>query len=245
MNDAVFISDLHLHPEETEITERFNHFIKWAAKNTLSVYILGDFFHVWPGDDALDAWSQSIASQLSWLSDQGVKLYFMPGNRDFLVGKRFAKLASLTLLNEPTIITLGNTKLLLVHGDRYCTKDISHQWLRRITRNRLFTTLFLRFPYALRSAIVNQVRRRSQMNRSKPPANMVIIVASMIKHMEQMGVETVIHGHIHQPGITKHTLKNGNYYQYVLSDWDDNPLLMCYNKSSGFYFDLMLGELEW
>lgn len=242
MNDAVFISDLHLHPQETKITERFNHFIQWAAEHTSSVYILGDFFHVWPGDDALDAWSQSIASQLNWLSKQGVNLYFMPGNRDFLVGRRFAKLASLTLLCEPTVIHLGDTRLLLVHGDRYCTKDRSHQWLRRLTRNRLFITLFLKLPYIWRYAIVNQIRRHSQMNKKKPLANMMIVVFSLIKHMEEIGVKTVIHGHIHRPGLTVHTSNSSNYFQYVLSDWDDIPSLLCYNKTRGFYFDPVLGE---
>jgi UDP-2,3-diacylglucosamine hydrolase len=241
MNQAVFISDLHLHPQETAITRRFEQFIKWAAQHTTSVYILGDFFHVWPGDDALDVWSESIASQLRWLHDQGIKLYFMPGNRDFLVGNRFATRASLTIIKEPTTIALGDTQLLLVHGDRYCTKDKSHQWLRRLTRNRLFTTLFLQLPYALRSAIVNQVRQHSQMNRNKPAANMSITVSSMIKHMKALGVHTVIHGHVHQPGLTQHVENDSNYDQYVLSDWDDNPTIMCYNKASGFYFYLMPG----
>lgn len=239
MRNTVFISDLHLHPQETAITERFHCFIQWAAKHASTVYILGDFFHAWPGDDALDSWSESIAAQLKGLHDQGIKLYFMPGNRDFLIGKRFAKLASLILLKDPTTITLDGTKILLVHGDRYCTSDKSHQWFRKMTQNPLFKTLFLWLPYSLRSAIVNQVRQHSQMNKKKPLNNMKIVVPSMMKHMDQFGVKTVIHGHIHQPGITKHDFKSCEYYQYVLSDWDENPLIMCYNKPMGFYLDLM------
>ena len=237
MIEAVFISDLHLHPDEFLITERFNRFIQWAAHNTLTVYILGDFFHVWPGDDALDEWSHSIARQLSWLASQGVKLYFIHGNRDFLLGKRFAALASLTILIDPTVITLDGVKILLVHGDRYCTKDKGHKWLRRLTRNSIFPRLFLRLPHKIRAKLVNKVRQHSQCNRNKPPSSMNIVVSTMIRHMQQLQVNSVVHGHIHKPGLTEHEYLLDFYQQYVLSDWDDNPLLMCYDRPNGFYFD--------
>ena len=108
--EAVFISDLHLHPEEPKITARFNDFIDWAALNTQTVYILGDFFHAWAGDDGLKPWSKTIAERLLWLSKQGVSLYFMHGNRDFLVGKHFATAAGMTILREPTVIQLAIIK---------------------------------------------------------------------------------------------------------------------------------------
>ena len=239
MIEAVFISDLHLHPLDLDITERFNRFIQWAADNTQSVYILGDFFHVWSGDDSLDAWSESIAAQLSWLAAQGVKLYFMHGNRDFLLGDRFAALASMSLLSEPTVITLGGKRVLLVHGDRYCTKDKGHQWLRRITRNSIFTRLFLRLPFEFRCKLVNEVRSRSQANRNKSLPSMDIVAPVMLSHMQQLDVRVLIHGHIHQPGLTTHQFRGEDYQQYVLSDWDDNPSFVCYDKSNGFYFVLL------
>lgn len=242
MIDAVFISDLHLHPKDADITERFTKFIDWAGHNTRSVYILGDFFHVWPGDDALDAWSKSIATQLTKLASSGIKLYFLHGNRDFLLGPRFAKLASLTLLQEPAVITLGDCKVLLVHGDRYCTNDKGHQWLRRLTRNSIFPRLFLRLPYKIRAKLVNEVRQRSQANRSKSMADMDIVTPVMISHMREWGVDTVIHGHIHRPGHTVHGSNEKNYHQYVLSDWDDNPSLLCYDNPKGLYFDRLIGE---
>lgn len=236
MIEAVFISDLHLHPNESVITERFNRFIEWAAYNTKSVYILGDFFHVWPGDDALDVWSQSIALQLSSLASQGVRLYFMHGNRDFLLGERFFTLASMTPLSEPAIITLGGVKIALVHGDRYCTSDKGHQWLRRLTRNSIFPAFFLRIPYAFRCKLVNEVRTRSQANRYKSMTSMDVVAPVMLNHMQQLGVKVLVHGHTHKPGLTRHELHGKNYQQYVLSDWDDSPLLMCYDRSNGFYF---------
>lgn len=240
MIDAVFISDLHLNQQEGAITERFYHFIEWAAFNTKVVYILGDFFHVWPGDDALDDWSESIAKRLSWLASQGVKLFFMHGNRDFLLGERFAKLASITLLNEPTVIMLGDTSVLLAHGDRYCTEDKGHQWLRRLTRNAIFPAIFLRLPYKMRAKLVNKVRQHSQANRTKPTAYMDIVVSVMLEHMQQMGVQILVHGHIHKPGLITHEYQGTSYLQYVLSDWDDNPIFLCYDGANGFYFKRLL-----
>lgn len=244
MNDAVFISDLHLNPNEPAITERFHRFIEWASTHTRRVYILGDLFHVWPGDDALDAWSYSIAKALSSLNQQGISLYFMPGNRDFLLGTHFATQAGMTYLNDPFVITLGNERILLVHGDRYCTADRGHQWLRRLTRNGFFPSVFLRLPLQLRLYLVQQVRQRSQSNRTKPAFQMDVVVADVLAHMQAHQVRILVHGHTHQPGLTTHVDSESHqqdaYRRYVLSDWDDNPLIMCYDKSTGFYFNRLL-----
>lgn len=234
---AVFISDLHLHPEEPLITERFNHFIEWAATNTKTVYILGDFFHAWAGDDGLDSWSQSIAKRLLWLSKQQVTIYFMHGNRDFLLGKAFADLAGMVILPEPAIIQLGDTKILLVHGDRYCTKDKGHQWFRRLTRNRWFSHFFLRLPYKFRSQLVNKIRQHSQTNRSKPYSTMDVVVPHLLEHMQKYKVTTLIHGHTHNPGLINHCYNESIFSQYVLSDWDDNPILLCYYESKDIFFE--------
>lgn len=241
MIDAVFISDLHLHPERHDICKRFDLFIQWASENTRVVYILGDFFHVWAGDDSLEPWSYSIAKQLSWLASKGIKLYFMHGNRDFLIGKRFATLASLTFLPEPTVITLDETKILLVHGDRYCTKDLKHQWLRRLTRNSIFPRFFLCLPRTFRFNLVNRIRQQSQANRDKPASYMDVVALPMLKHMQHMHVNILVHGHTHKPGLTQHEHQGELYQQFVLSDWDDNPMLMCYDKTNGLYFNRMAG----
>ncbi len=237
MIDAVFISDLHLHPHEPDITERFHRFITWASVHTKKVYILGDFFHAWSGDDTLDDWSRGIALQLARLAEKGIELYFMPGNRDFLVGHQFLHLAALTLLREPTVIDLDGDKVLLVHGDRYCIKDKAHQWFRRLTRNPLFPSLFLRIPQRIRKRLVNAVRLHSQSHHQKPAPYMDVDVPTLLLHMAQHDVTKLIHGHTHKPGLTTHAYDGGEFQQYVLSDWDDNPLLMCYDKTNGFYFN--------
>ncbi len=237
--EAAFISDLHLHPEEHLITARFNAFIEWAAVNAQSVYILGDFFHAWSGDDANNSWSQAIAERLRWLSAQQVALYFMHGNRDFLLGSHFAKAAGMTILPEPTVIQLGASKILLVHGDRYCTNDKGHQWFRRITRNRWFVNAFLQVPTHLRNKMVAKIRQRSQDNRSKTMATMDVVLQPMIAHMQKQQVDMVVHGHTHKVGLSNHLYNGKEYKQYVLSDWDDNPKVLCYYKSNRFEFCLL------
>ena len=244
MIDAVFISDLHLHPEDKALQERFENFVAWAANNTRNVYILGDFFHVWPGDDGLDSWSQAIAGRLSWLATQGIRVYFMHGNRDFLLGQRFAAMAKLTLIKEPTGLTLGGAQVALVHGDRYCTNDKAHQRFRRVTRHPWFSPLFLRLPYTLRKRLVMSVRRRSeaQHKQVKPLTQMDVVSSKLLTHMQQLKVTTLLHGHTHRPGLTTHDYRGEQYQQYVLSDWDDNPQIMCYDKTIGFYFSLFSGD---
>ncbi len=228
---AAFISDIHLHPEELEITERFYAFIEWAAKNTEQVYILGDFLHVWPGDDALDPWSQGIVDRLSWLSQQGVQIYFMPGNRDFLLGDRFMQLSGMRRLNEPAVIQLGQEKFLLAHGDQYCTNDRAHQWLRRLTRNQYFPRIFLKLPYSLRNRCVSGLRKHSQNNRKKTANTLSLNLPDMLNDMHNQQVTKIIHGHTHQYGIYNHQHNQQPYQEYILSDWDHAPYILCYNRA--------------
>ena len=236
MMEAVFISDLHLNPAQPEITERFVAFVQWAAKNTRTLYILGDFFHVWAGDDSLNVWSRSIASLLSGLVAEGVCVFYMHGNRDFLLGERFMSLASIQYLPDPSIIDLNGERILLTHGDRYCTHDRGHQWLRYFTRNRLFSTLFLWLPIRTRTALVSTVRHYSESNARKPSWAMDIVPDVMLADMIKMNTNVVVHGHIHRPGLTTYTRQEDTYHQYVLSDWDDKPKLLCYNQACGFSF---------
>ncbi len=231
MNEAVFISDLHLHPNQPEITKKFRQFTQWAGKNTRAVYILGDFLHVWPGDDALDGWSEEIIGWLTDLSTQGVHVYFLAGNRDFLLGDIFLRKAKMQSLADPTVISLGEQRVLLSHGDRYCTKDYTHQWLRWVTRNPIFKFLFLRLSYKARQALVSSVRNYSQHNTRKPQDIMQTVPDAILSEMRHFVAEILIHGHTHQPGLTTHQDGEHQRYEYTLSDWDENPSILCYNKS--------------
>ncbi|KTD54442.1 UDP-2,3-diacylglucosamine hydrolase [Legionella sainthelensi] len=236
MIDVVFISDLHLHPEDHKIQERFNQFIEWAKVSVKNIYILGDFFHAWAGDDSIDEWSRGIALQLHALKNQGINIFYMHGNRDFLLGRDFAQLAGWTILSEPTIIKLGQEKILLVHGDRYCTKDFAHQRFRRLTRNKLFPYFFLKLPLKLRQRLVSQVRYRSQMNLNKSVEEMDVVSEVIIQHMVYYKITQLIHGHTHKPGITIYENNLEKLRRYVLSDWDDKPQLLCYDNTKGLCF---------
>lgn len=235
MIDAVFISDLHLNQNEPEIFERFKTFILWAAQHTRSVYILGDFFHAWAGDDCLDEAAIAVADELAYLATQGVVVYFMKGNRDFLVGQAFAARAGMKCLVEPHVLSLGDERVVLVHGDRYCTQDKAHQGFRRLTRNRVFEYLFLQLPKSWRQGLVAGVRGYSQAQK-KPLSTLGVVPKSLVRHLKTLDVMKVIHGHTHQPGLTLHEASGVSYEQYVLSDWDDKPHILCYDKSKGLYY---------
>jgi len=242
MNEAVFISDLHLDPNIPEISKRFDDFLAWVGPRTRALYILGDFFHAWAGDDTSNAWSDAVADQLAKLKAQGVAVYFMRGNRDFLLGPAFAARASSILLDEPACIELGGQCVMLTHGDRYCTQDKAHQWFRRLTRNRWFSKLFLMIPKRVRTRIVAGVRAHSEDNPRKQPEIMDVVPAALIRHLNQHQINIMVHGHTHRPGLTSHEYAGRIYKQYVLSDWDAAPSVLCYNKSTGFYFKLLSEE---
>ncbi|MBA2648490.1 MAG: UDP-2,3-diacylglucosamine diphosphatase [Legionella sp.] len=238
MNDLVFISDLHLHPKDKDLQSKFDAFIEWAKISTKKVYILGDFFHVWVGDDAIDDWSHGIANQLQSLKSVGVCVFFMPGNRDFLLNQTFAKLAGWEVLREPTHLKLGGEDVLLMHGDGYCTLDKNHQRFRKLTRNPVFTWMFSCLPLSYRIGLANKVRKLS-MAQTKPPEQMDVVASTVVNHMFHEKVSLLIHGHTHKPGISHYSFKNINMRRYVLSDWDDKPQILSYNSSKGLYFDFL------
>lgn len=234
--EAVFISDLHLHPNMPEISQRFYKFLDWAKVNTSKLYILGDFFHVWPGDDSGDKWSDAIAEALYELTKHNTAVYFMHGNRDFLLGNAFAKKANMTLISEPSVIKLGNSSVVLAHGDQYCVDDKSHQKFRKLTRNKLFSFIFLKIPLSIRIKLAQNIRNLSQRNRSKSLKTIVIPSEILVQEMKKHNTNTLIHGHIHQPGLINHESKGETYLQYVLSDWDEIPVFLCYDNTKGLFF---------
>lgn len=235
MIDVVFISDLHLHPNEPAIVARFDKFITWAHSQVKTLYILGDFFHAWAGDDSIDDWSKGIASQLQSLKEAGISVFYMHGNRDFLLGAKFAALAGWTVLSEPSLITLGQQQILLAHGDRYCTKDLSHQRFRKLTRNKMFPKIFLMLPLILRKRLVNTVRSISSSN-TKPNEAMDVVPAAVKDELHFYKVAILIHGHTHKPGLEIYEDQEPNLQRFVLSDWDDSPQILCYDNTKGFYF---------
>ena len=232
---AVFISDLHLHPDMPEITERFKRFVDWAKNHTEALYILGDFFHVWVGDDLMDGFALEVVALLNDLHAAHVKVYFMPGNRDFLIGKRFLNLANVQCLKDSTILYLDDSRVYLTHGDKYCLNDKPHQLLRFISRPPLLRAIFLTFPKRFRAWLVHSVRRHSQVQkRDYRSKRFQVVLASLCKDMARHQVYNVVYGHVHQPEHRQVEWNGLPYNVFVLSDWDLNPSIMCYNSASGY-----------
>lgn len=236
----VFISDLHLQVDRPDITQRFDHFLMWARQYAKSIYILGDLFHVWSGDDCADSFSLSIADKLSAFHHHGIAIYFMAGNRDFLLGQDFAARAGMTMIEEPYRLNLGTSACLLTHGDRYCLEDKRHQWFRAFTRNRWFTHLFLKLPVRWRQYLTGGIRKRSQAYQQHYQVNTEVSAKAVIVEMQRYQVDMMIHGHTHQPGMVQYDAQgqeNITYKRFVLSDWDDTPQFLCYDKTIGYIFE--------
>ena len=237
MIEAVFISDLHLHPERPDIEQRYDRFIAWALSASVqTIYILGDFFHAWPGDDLQDNWCKEIAKKTQILKNNNIMLYYMHGNRDFLLGRQFSSQAGWKLIYEPYVTLLGENKVLLMHGDSFCSLDKAHQRFRKLTRNRWFPWFFLKLPKAWRLKMVAKVRQKS-MGSQKTSDMMDVVEEDVLSLMEQMHTPLLVHGHTHRPGVHNYERNQQQRRRYVLSDWDDKPKILCYSVPKGFYFD--------
>jgi UDP-2,3-diacylglucosamine hydrolase len=232
----VFISDLHLHAEDKNVQARFERFIAWLPQSVTALYILGDFFSAWPGDDSMDEWSKAIAAQMHALTQRGLRIYYLHGNRDFLLGRTFARQAGWTILPDPCVIRLGDEPVLLTHGDQYCTKDIGHQRFRRLTRNRAFIAFFLSLPLRWRQKLIDKLRMQGRGNTSKSLEQMDVVDDAIIRDLQANKTEILIHGHTHKPGLTQYGDNEPWLKRYVLSDWDDTPKILCYNRAKGLHF---------
>lgn len=236
MNDAVFISDIHLNPDYPKLTEKFLRFCQWAVDHTKSVYILGDFFHLWIGDDDKSSWIEPIRDALIKLDQQGIKVFYMGGNRDFLLGKRFCHRSQMQFLPDATLLHWQGQTIALTHGDRLCSKDKGHQLFYRITRNSVFRFIFNGLPFMFRQKLAQRVRKRSQKNKPKQLALGYVTFAGIKKFIRQYPCDMVIHGHTHQPALHHHVVGDQVIQRFVLSDWDDKIVILCYHKTKGFYF---------
>ncbi|MEX3946439.1 UDP-2,3-diacylglucosamine diphosphatase [Paraburkholderia sp. EG287B] len=214
----LFISDVHLNEGIPRTVAAFERFIRVTADQADSVFILGDLFEYWIGDDMLtDVFPARMAALMHTLSERGIALYIMHGNRDFLMGKRFMKAAGAIWLPDPIAITAFGTRLALAHGDAMCTDDHGYQLFRKLARNRLVQLLFLAWPFRWRRAIAERARRASENKRSGPrlPKYDVTVkgVAALFKRAR---ANTIVHGHTHRPA--RHQEPGGT--RWVLPDWD-------------------------
>jgi len=193
--------------------ELFHKFLKEITSKDNTLYILGDFFDYWIGDDHTDAFYHEIAATLKSATNSGLQIFFMRGNRDFLVSKRFAKQTGVTIINDPYYITVGKNKIVLAHGDRMCTDDKSYQIYRKwIAYNKPLRFVFRRLPLFLREKTAGNVRKTSYVKNRKDPT-IDVTFEGVEKFRKDCNV--VIHGHTHRMNI--HHGKT--HVRYVLGDW--------------------------
>jgi UDP-2,3-diacylglucosamine hydrolase len=216
----LFIADLHLCEQEPAITAGFLNFLQQHTIDAEALYILGDFFEIWIGDDDTNPLHQQIANALSQLHQRNVKIYFIHGNRDFLLGKTFAKQCQMMLLPETTPLNLYGKKIVIMHGDTLCTDDRSYQKLRKRVHNPLIQWMFLLLPLRWRLNIAKKMRsgsQRSQQNKSM--SIMDVNQQAVINTMQQTQAEWLIHGHTHRPAIHDVPLGKGYGKRAVLGAW--------------------------
>lgn len=214
----LLISDLHLHEERPDITGAFLAFLQQHAKHAQALYILGDFFEVWIGDDAISPFQRSIAQALSAVAASGTQIYLMHGNRDFLIGNDFCRLADCQLLTDPSVVQLAGEAVLLMHGDSLCTSDKSYIRLRRVLRNPLILFILRNLPLRTRQRLAGDLRAKSKSSTRMKASDITDVNPEEVTRvMAHQHVRTLIHGHTHRPAV--HDLGNKKQ-RIVLGDWD-------------------------
>ncbi|HJL55942.1 MAG TPA: UDP-2,3-diacylglucosamine diphosphatase [Arenicellales bacterium] len=219
------ISDLHLTPAEDALLVRFRAYLKQLNPGD-SLFILGDLFEYWLGDDACEYLGQKQVEQaLTGLAGQGISTSFMRGNRDFLIGKDFAERCGITLLDDEHLLQLGDQSILLMHGDNLCTDDRSHQVFRKMVRDQAWQDDFLSQPLSIRDEMAKAVRYRSESGKTlKASAIMDVTQRAVDDVMRLHGVELLIHGHTHRPAVHQLSLPGSvSAHRVVLGDWGQAP----------------------
>ena len=234
-----FISDLHLERIESSITNIFTEFLDDLNQND-SLYILGDLFESWIGDDNVTELSQYISDQLLSLSGRNISVAIMHGNRDFLIGEDFCKASSIELINDPRIIEIDTKKVMLTHGDELCTDDKEYQAFRSVVRNPLWQKDFLNFPISKREKIAGEAKDASKDSKeNKAMEIMDVNTDAVLKAFNDHPVEIMIHGHTHRPNIHEISNEERKLTRYVLGDWSKNSaIILKWNEAEVELIDL-------
>ena len=229
---TLFISDLHLSGERENITELFIKFLDQRASKADALYILGDLYEVWPGDDMIQPDYLSSISKLKQLSDNGLPLYVMQGNRDFLMAEKFAEVSGAKLIEDPTIIDLYGTPTLLMHGDTLCTDDIDYQKFRIMVRAPSWKEKFFALPNKERLAMTTKYRKVSKVETAKKSMDIMDVNQQAVEAaMQEHNIKQLIHGHTHRPAIHDFSINNEKMKRIVLGDWFEQGSVLVCDKS--------------
>jgi len=224
---TLFISDLHLDAERPAVTELFGVFMQGEARRADALYILGDLFEAWVGDDDPSETGAYVAARIRDVADAGVPVFFIRGNRDFLVGDAFARRAGMRILPDPAVVMLYGKPAILMHGDLLCTGDLAYQAFRAQTRNPAWQAQFLAQPLAARLAFAAQARAASAAHQGGMKQNDTaqfetltdVTPATVDATLAQFGIDTLIHGHTHRPAVHDLSVNGQACRRIVLGDW--------------------------
>ena len=222
-----FISDLHLSADRDDINQCLFQFLSEQAPHADALYVLGDLFEVWIGDDDQNNFTLSIAKAFNTLRQSGVPIYFIHGNRDFLIRQRFAKQAGFKILPEQVVIDLYDEPTLIMHGDELCTKDTEYQAFRKKARSWWWPRIILSLPLSIRRKLAIKGRATSKQKQSKLSAEIMDVTSKeVIACMQKFAVKTLIHGHTHRPAIHPLEINNQSAQRVVLGDWYDQGSIL-------------------
>ena len=217
---ALFISDLHLQAAAPDITARCLAFLQSGARQADALYVLGDLFEAYLGDDEQPAWREPLLAAFRSLAASGTALYFLPGNRDFLLGAAFARRAGGEALADPFELVLHGTRILVTHGDALCTDDVPYQTLRATVRDPRWQAAALALPLATRQAFATAARTGSQQHTAQQPAMLMDVNAAAVQQvLRASGCSVLLHGHTHRPGQHALSVDGRACQRIVLGDW--------------------------
>lgn len=239
----LLISDLHLDPVRPRITELFLKFLETHAHSAAALYILGDFFEAWIGDDDPDPHHAQMMAGVRALTESGVPVYFMHGNRDFLIGNMFAAKTGCHLLTDPTVVNFRGIPTLLMHGDTLCTDDTEYQAFRRQVHDPAWQKAFLARPLAERREFAARARAASQTrNAVKPSYLMDVNQREVERTMTEYGVTRLIHGHTHRPAVHRFTANGQELTRIVLGDWYEHSSILAIEDGTFELLDRRCGQ---
>lgn len=220
---ALFLSDLHLSPDRPAAVAAFHAFASGPARDAAAVYLLGDLFDWWVGDDQMrNRFAAAIVASLAGVAKSGVPLFVGRGNRDFLLGERFARAAGASMLPDFTVVDVHGVRTLLCHGDELCTDDTEYQAYRARMRAPETQARLLAMPYLVRLGIAWWLRRRSgSENALKPESIMDVTESAVVAALREHGAQRLIHGHTHRPARHEHDVDGTTRERFVLADWHD------------------------
>lgn len=227
---TLLISDLHLESSQPAIGEQFLSFLAGEARQADALYILGDLFEAWLGDDDPNPYYADMKSALRGFSDSGVPVFFMHGNRDFMIGDKFASDTGVTLLDDPTLVDLHGHQVLLSHGDALCTDDVQYQQIRAMTRNPDWQAMMLAKSIEERIAFAVQARKDSLARGETISDEIMDVNQDAVKSiMLEYEVDTLLHGHTHRPAVHDVELPDGLATRIVLGDWYEQGSVVRWN----------------